>query len=826
MSEIGKISGQMLEDNLERAGVDLSFETDLLYLDVTNRRIGARTATPYSTLLVDNHLKTTNLIVDTQTNIADFSIYGDTIQNLTGAINLDSADNIVYATAWATSAGLKLNLNDIKTTNTNQSVNFNPTGTGKTNFYSNVEVNGNLHATGNVTFDGNFTFGNNNTDSVNIKADVASNIRPDVTYTYSLGTVTNRWNNLYSTNATFDSYTSSGSLIANNIDLTTRQGKTWYVASNGADSNVGNHQSGPYATVSKALSVAQNGDTILIYPGTYVEITPMSVPRGVTVKGVDLRNTIISPTAGTRNKDVFLLEGETSIEDLTVTGHEYTAVDNTGYAFRFVNNMRVISRSPYIRNVSVITQGSSVRLGTAPGNDPRGYLTGDAGRGALIDGAVVSTSSKEATMLFHACTFICPGARTIYMTNGVRVEWLNSFTYFAETGLYATTGTSGFAGLGVKFGAELRSINSASIYGRYGAWADGANTLMYLIGHNFAYVGAGQSTTNDPTDAIEGNEAIMDSGGKIYYQSTDQSGNMRVGTVFKIDGATGAVNFNSNTLNLGGTSSINFQNGPFRTYLDPNEITTGNITISGNTISTNSGGITFTPSSGKIIFQANVMTLPVGRDSELLLSTPGEIKFNPDYNSFEGYWDNGLLNLNGIGDSTRTTKLVAESTPGANDQIIKGFANGSLKFTADTTKVYFKSLDIGGLSFNKFPALAGTLTLNGNTDFTLNPTSGIVNVKNLQLTTDTITNTTTDANLVLGSTTTGYFKIKGDALVIPLGGDADRPISPEVGMQRYNPDRQYLEAWNGTAWVNASGQSDVDAILMEEIADFWALVVG
>ena len=43
---IGRISGPLLKSDLLRNGVDLAFETDLLYLDVTNRRIGVRTTSP------------------------------------------------------------------------------------------------------------------------------------------------------------------------------------------------------------------------------------------------------------------------------------------------------------------------------------------------------------------------------------------------------------------------------------------------------------------------------------------------------------------------------------------------------------------------------------------------------------------------------------------------------------------------------------------------------------------------------------------------------------------------------------------------------------
>src|SRR6056300_75124 len=47
---IGRITGQMLSANLARSGTDLTFETNLLALDVTNSRVGIGTASPATTL--------------------------------------------------------------------------------------------------------------------------------------------------------------------------------------------------------------------------------------------------------------------------------------------------------------------------------------------------------------------------------------------------------------------------------------------------------------------------------------------------------------------------------------------------------------------------------------------------------------------------------------------------------------------------------------------------------------------------------------------------------------------------------------------------------
>ena len=95
----------------------------------------------------------------------------------------------------------------------------------------------------------------------------------------------------------------------------------------------------------------------------------------------------IQPTGSTNTKDAFILNGEVTIEDVTITGFYYNSSANEGHAFRFnptgnddSTGYQVTSRSPYIRNITVITQGS-----TTTAADPRGFAAGDAGRGAFFD---------------------------------------------------------------------------------------------------------------------------------------------------------------------------------------------------------------------------------------------------------------------------------------------------------------------------------------------------------------------------------------------------------------------------------------------------------
>ena len=61
---VGRISGPNLEPNLVREGVDLAFETDLVYLDVTSGRVGFNTDTPSRDVEVSGILKSTEFQTD------------------------------------------------------------------------------------------------------------------------------------------------------------------------------------------------------------------------------------------------------------------------------------------------------------------------------------------------------------------------------------------------------------------------------------------------------------------------------------------------------------------------------------------------------------------------------------------------------------------------------------------------------------------------------------------------------------------------------------------------------------------------------------------
>jgi len=195
---VGRISGPLLKDNLLRNGVNLAFETNLLYLDVVNSRVGINTATPSNDLQVVGTTRSTNLTATTQAQMASFTVSGNTIASSNSTINLvpNNGNGVVYQGTILVGQ-FSITGSTISATGTNTNINITPTGTGSTVINSNTLINGNLHATGTITADGNISLGDAATDTIQFVGEVNSDIIPSATNTYNLGSSVLQWNTLY-----------------------------------------------------------------------------------------------------------------------------------------------------------------------------------------------------------------------------------------------------------------------------------------------------------------------------------------------------------------------------------------------------------------------------------------------------------------------------------------------------------------------------------------------------------------------------------------------------------------------------------------------------
>ena len=221
---VGRISGPLLKANLIRNGVDLAFETDLLYLDVNNTRIGIKTANPQYALDVNGTTRSTDIITTGTAFIGDVRISGNTVHTVDNVLNLTTVgtDKVVALKTFEID-DLRFDTNVISTTVSNSNIDIIPNGTGEvdiqanTNITGNLDVTGNVNATGDVTVGGNVQLGDETTDTISIIAGITSDIKPAETAKYNLGTPAQRWNSIHTASAYIDDIQIDTGVIQNTV---------------------------------------------------------------------------------------------------------------------------------------------------------------------------------------------------------------------------------------------------------------------------------------------------------------------------------------------------------------------------------------------------------------------------------------------------------------------------------------------------------------------------------------------------------------------------------------------------------------------------------
>lgn len=208
---VGRISGPLLKDNLLRNGVNLAFETNLLYLDVNSRLVGIKTASPQYPLDVNGTTRSTNLEVPAQSNLATFTITNNLISSSDDSIFIEPSglNAVVYQSKMLIGTQLSIDGNTISTLGGSTNLEISTSGSGQVNINSNVNVYGNLHATGNITADGDILIGDQTTDTVTFTGEVNSDIIPSQNNQFNLGSASLKWATIYSNAATIGTITAT-----------------------------------------------------------------------------------------------------------------------------------------------------------------------------------------------------------------------------------------------------------------------------------------------------------------------------------------------------------------------------------------------------------------------------------------------------------------------------------------------------------------------------------------------------------------------------------------------------------------------------------------
>jgi hypothetical protein len=249
---IGRITGPMLFSNLERQGVNLAFEANLLYIDVNTFRVGIINSSPQYALDSSGNVKLANIIIQGNSITANtgkvdfgptsnFTISGGGPNYVlstdgTGNINWSEISNLDVQ--WG---NLLLTNNTIGISNLNGNLNLQANGTGNVvttnDFYAGnvyaLNIVGSVSSNGG-SFTGNvsapYFVGNLDGTSVNVTAITATTGNVSSWYSTDLNSTNGNITTLVVNNFSTGNAVISGGYISSisNITATTGNVSSWY----------------------------------------------------------------------------------------------------------------------------------------------------------------------------------------------------------------------------------------------------------------------------------------------------------------------------------------------------------------------------------------------------------------------------------------------------------------------------------------------------------------------------------------------------------------------------------------------------------------------
>ena len=768
MSQLGRIGGQVLTDNLLRAGIDLAFETDLLYLDVTNQRIGINKSVPVYDLDVDSEIVTNNLTVTTQLSIDNIVVNSPrTFTTSVGGIDIFIAGSDIYHDRLIT-ANLEVNDNYISSFS-NSNITLDPAGTGTVEFLANTNITGdvvvgttlapkNINISGDLSKQGSLILGDQIIDTVTINTDFAQSIIPGDDLVWSIGENTGdssprRWAQVHSpdwTNITTGAWPGSG-LRPQSMTVSDQMSLDGII---------------------NKISAIQSNEDILLNPNTgvvYVESVKFGEIQWInpiTLNNPNAYSTIADDEFGNAVaiSNTYAIVGAYAEDDAggSLSGKAYIYNVVTGSLLYTLNNPNAYSTSAFDYFGSSVSISNTRAIVGAFFEDDAGGL--DSGKAYIYNPATgsllftlnnpnpVGTSANDyfGYSVSISDTYAIVGAHQ-ENASGVVLDAGKAYIYNAVTGALLHTlnnpnayGTGSFD----YFGWSVAVSNSRAIVGAYGEDDVNGTTSGKAYIYNAA-TGALLYTLNNPNpigtstgDNFGYSVSISDTYAIVgAYGEDAQSGKAYIYSV-----ATGALLHTLTNPNAYGTTSTDrfgWSVSISDTYA-----------VVGAYLEDDAGGI----ESGKAyIF-------------DVLTGALLQILNNPNaYNT-------------SVGDQFGYSVAISGS------QVIVGtpYEDGA-----------------GGTQSGKSYIFSSSINQ-----------SAIKNLLNTPLT--------------LGSTGIGYTLFAGDnAMIIPSGNNSERRPSPEVGETRWNTEEAYLECFDGTVWaVSTGGGEEVTSEIMNELSNVYALVLG
>ena len=295
--------------------------------------------------------------------------------------------------------------------------------------------------------------------------------------------------------------------------------RTLWVSKNGCDTNSGLLEGDAKYTIAAAAAIAQEGDTIKVRSGVYIENNPVGLRTDVAITGEDLRLVTVVPS--NTNRDVFHVRRGCLIENLSFAGATITTNHPRCGAVAFPPTQESVNSGLDFQAISGFTplgpanEGAAGRWRSPYVRNCTNFMTGSIGmkiNGDHADAAFTGTNNGGQDLKSMVC---------------------DSFTQYNEAGIGVSISNNGYAqlvsiftigceiGIGVSSGGQCDLTNSNSSFGIKGLVADGFGDIEFT-----------GITTNGATDAQSDTIVSVD--------TKDSGNNIRIpfdgqGVYFELD---------------------------------------------------------------------------------------------------------------------------------------------------------------------------------------------------------------------------------------------------------------------------------------------------
>jgi hypothetical protein len=509
---------------------------------------------------------------------------------------------------------------------------------------STLTIDANADITGNLTIGGNLTLGDNEVDTVTVVADFTSDLVPDASETYSLGTPTKNWRRIFT-----PSLKSSTGVVS--VDET----GAFVLPVGGTADRPANNEVG-------MIRYNSSDERFEGYDGVgWSELAG-------SVKDVD--------------------------KDTLITAEDTPGSDNDQLKFKTAGVQRMsleadgnLKYGPNDEVVFDFATGGATFNSAALSAIPAGSVVYTEAGGALVGQANLAWDGTNLTIV---------GGITVdgdfSTSGGLSGDSLSVGNLEANTMMFVTDTGALSSNNNIKFDGAHLTVNASAEFLKAPTIETVSSGQVFIAGANGALQGDDGLTYNSTTNvltvsSLTDNRVVVAGPSGALTDGADLTWD---GTLFKVDGDgefTGDLTISGN-LTLGDqvTDEINVV-ADFTSNLLPKDDATYNLGAAGSnwnqlhvrTIDSDTGVVTFdTP--GAIV-------LPTGATSARPTSlSAGMVRFNTSDGVFEGYIGTAWASLGGVKDVDQDTFIEAESSAGADNDELRFVTAGVTAFKVDNTQ--------------------------------------------------------------------------------------------------------------------------------------------